>query len=115
MLINEGESPISDVSKGSRGMKEIINLAFRLTAMQYLNLQDSALYLDEAGAAFDLEHRKTFLYALKGMIEQKTFSQIFLVSHDFMQYGAMTQSEYCVLNNTNVMVPEKYNQHVKMS
>ena len=34
MLINEGESPISDISKGSRGMKEIINLAFRLTAMQ---------------------------------------------------------------------------------
>lgn len=114
MLVNNADLPISDVSKGSTGMQEIVNLAYRLTAMQYLGLQDSALYLDEIGNFFDAEHKRGLIYAIKSLIEQHTFSQIFLISHDYGQYGALVNSEYCVINSSNVIVPEKYNKHVIM-
>lgn len=114
MLVGDDTKPISDVSKGSTGIEEIINLAYRITAMLYSNLQDSPLFLDEVGHSFDVEHRRGLIYAIKNLIEQRTFSQIFLISHDFNQYGALVNSEYCVLNATNIVVPQVYNKHVTM-
>lgn len=106
--------PTPDVSKCSNGMKEIINLSFKITAMKYLNLLSTPLYLDEFGSAMDSGHRGEVISLIKAFNEQKTFSQMFIVSHDVTQYNSLPNSEVCVLCDTNIITPQKYNQHVTM-
>jgi DNA repair exonuclease SbcCD ATPase subunit len=113
--VDDGERDIKDVSMGSSGILEIVDLAFRLTAMQYLNLGTVPLYLDEEGKAFDLQHRSDFANMVKTMLEQNCFSQIFLISHYFEIYGGMSNHETCVLNGLNIATPSTYNQHVKIT
>lgn len=114
MTVGDLDSPISDVSKGSTGMREIVDLAYRLTAMQYLGLQDSAVYFDEVGSAFDKEHRTASAIMIKSLIEQRTFSQVFMVSHYLELYGGLTNVEICVLDPANIVTPKVYNEHVKI-
>ncbi len=101
-----------DISKCSRGMKEIINLAFKITAMKYLNLLDTPLYLDEFGSAMDNGHRNEVISLIKAFNEQKTFSQMFIVSHDVTQYSSLPNAQVCVLCDTNIITPKAFNQHV---
>lgn len=105
---------VSDVVKGSTGMREIINLAFRMMAMRYLNLEDYPLYLDELGATFDKEHRAAAANLIRALVEQHTFPQVFMISHYQGVYGALANPQVCVLDPSNILVPEKYNEHVIM-
>jgi hypothetical protein len=117
MTVMTPDNLISDVSKGSAGMQEIVNLAFKLTAMRYLNLQHSAVYLDEFSAALDASHTTASVYLIKSLLEQQSFSQVFMISHDFAQYGALANAEICVLNDLNIVVPQTgqvVNSHVVM-
>ncbi len=109
---DDDKSP--DVSKCSNGMKEIINLSFKITAMKYLNLLHTPLYLDEFGSAMDNGHKNEVISLIKAFNEQKTFSQMFIVSHDVTQYNSLPNSEVCVLCDTNIITPQKYNEHVTM-
>lgn len=115
LLVQSAENRAADVSKGSVGMKEIVNLAYRLTAMRYLGLQEYPLILDEWGGAMDEAHRGQASMVIKSLVEQQVCSQLFMVSHYFAQYGALSNTEVCVLNNLNITVPVKYNTHVKMN
>lgn len=101
-----------DIGKCSRGMKEIINLAFKITAMKYLNLLDTPLYLDEFGSAMDNGHRNEIISLIKAFNDQKTFSQMFIVSHDVTQYSSLPNAQVCVLCSTNIITPSVYNEHV---
>jgi DNA repair exonuclease SbcCD ATPase subunit len=117
MSVMNADNLISDVSKGSAGMQEIVNLAFKLTAMRYLGLQHSAVYLDEFSAALDASHTTASVYLIKSLLEQQSFSQVFMISHDFAQYGALANAEVCVLNDLNIVVPQTgqaVNRHVVM-
>lgn len=109
---DDSDQPTPDVSKCSNGMKEIINLSFKITAMKYLDLLHTPLYLDEFGAAMDNGHKNEVISLIKAFNEQKTFSQIFIVSHDVTQYNSLPNSEVCVLCDTNIITPQKYNEHV---
>jgi chromosome segregation ATPase len=112
--VNQGDDQdgAPDVSLCSKGMKEIINLSFKITAMKYLNLLDTPLYLDEFGSAMDGGHRSEVISLIKTFNEQKTFSQTFIVSHDVTQYNSLPNSEVCVICDIGVVVPSKYNEHV---
>jgi hypothetical protein len=112
MMVKEKENVVSDVSKGSTGQKEIINLSFRLTAMRYLRLQGYPLMLDEEGRALDPSHKAASVYLIKTLLEQQSFTQVFMISHDFSQYGALSNCEVCVLSDTNIVVPPNSNEHV---
>lgn len=104
-----------DISKASDGQKEVIDYAFTLAVMAYLDLKDYPLFLDELGATFDEAHRKKLVHFNKGLIEGNQCSQIWMISHFITEHGGMTDSETCVLDATNVAVPEVYNKHVEMS
>jgi hypothetical protein len=117
MYVGFKDNPVPDVSKGSEGMKEVINLAFKLTALKYLHLQDSPLIIDEFGKAFDEAHRHAATGVIKALIEQNTFTQLFIISHYAEAYGALSNAQICVLNNLNITVPIsqiEVNSHVVM-
>ncbi|WP_233874942.1 hypothetical protein [Paraburkholderia adhaesiva] len=104
-----------DVSKGSTGMQEIIDLAFMVVAMMYLHLDDGPLLLDEFGAVFDAEHRNNMVKAVKQLTETRPFSQLFMISHYAATYGAFSNVQTCVLDERNIAVPKVYNTHVTMT
>lgn len=112
---DDSDKPTPDVNKCSKGMQEIINLSFKITAMKYLDLLHTPLYLDEFGSAMDSGHKSEVISLIKAFNEQKTFSQMFIVSHDVTQYNSLPNSEVCVLCDTNIITPQKYNEHVTMS
>lgn len=117
MMVQTKDNIVPDVSKGSSGMQEIVNLAFKVVAMKFLGLSESPLYLDEFGATFDVAHRNAAMHTIKALMEQQSFSQLFMVSHYESTYGSMTNAEICVLCSTNITVPggAKYNQHVSIT
>lgn len=106
LRVNSQAVPIPDISKGSKGMLEIINIVFKIIAMRCLNLSNTALILDEPGTALDHEHRNLFILLIKSLMEQQTFKQIFLVSHFFEQYSFLSNTNLCVLSQDNVIIPK---------
>ena len=113
-ILDDSNHSIKDVSLGSSGIEEVINLVFVLIAIQYLKVSNYPLNCDEIGVHFDKTHRTAVTAMIRSLIEQEAFSQVFIISHYMEQYGSLRNLEVCVLNPTNVIVPEKYNQHVKM-
>lgn len=108
---------VADVSKGSSGMREIIDLAFKIVAMHYLKLNNAPLELDEFGITLDVQHRINATQTIKKLLEQMSFSQLWLVSHYEESYMCFTNAEVCVLSSNNIVTPTKdsYNLHVEMA
>lgn len=116
LMVQTKSNVVADVSLGSTGMQEIVNLAFRVVAMRYLGLAESPLYLDEFGSSFDDAHRHQAPMAVKALIEQQSFTQLFMISHYMATHGQFTNAEICVICPLNITLPEstKYNQHVSI-
>lgn len=117
MMVEGHESPIPDVSCGSTGQVEMINLAFKVTAMSYLPQRDLPLFLDEFGRTLDASHKTSAMHVVRNIIEEGTFPQVFLISHDFHQYGSLINSQFTMLNSLNVAPPAgvAVNAHVRMA
>ena len=112
LVVQTKDNQVPDVSKGSSGMKEVVDLSFKIVSMKYLGLSQAPIYLDEWGKTLDVQHKKASVEALKALMEQQNFSQLFMISHDFMQYSGLSNVEVCVLDPTNVLTPPEYNHHV---
>ena len=114
LMIND-EISIDDVSDASLGQKEVIDLAFVQLVYQLLNMTEYPVYLDEIGSGFDEAHRGKLLRYIKSCIESGSMHQVFMVSHYIAQYGGLGVAEFLVLNDSNITVPERYNDHVEIS
>lgn len=112
VLVKSKSNSIPDVKLGSTGMKEIFDLAFKVTAMQSLGLVNIPLVLDEFGKTMDKTHKSAATDFVRNLLVQHSFSQLFMVSHDYIQYGSISNVDVCVLCSSNIVVPEKYNKHV---
>lgn len=112
MIVGSKTNIVSDIKLGSKGIKEIIDLSFKISSMKYLGLSEYPLYLDEFSANFDKTHKTSATSAIKALLSVSHFSQMFLVSHDYAEYGIFNNKEVCVLDKTNITVPVNYNEHV---
>lgn len=117
LMVQTKEKVRKDVSKGSTAQKEIVDVVFRVVAMEYLGMSEWPLFLDEFAASFDEVHRNTAMQVIKNLMEQKPFTQLFMVSHYEASYGALTHAEVCVLCPANITIPPSltYNKHVVIS
>ena len=106
-----------DVSLGSESMKEVIDLAFRIAAAKFLDLQDFPLFLDEFGITFDKVHREQATHVIRSLIDQRVFSQIFIISHYPEVTDALPEADVCVLSPMNIVTPQCHkpvNYHVRI-
>jgi len=110
--IHHAEKSIDDVRLGSTGMREVFDLAFKLCAMHFLSLDHIPLVLDEFGRTMDKVHKEHATNFIQQLLNQSTQPQIFMVSHDLLQYGSISNVDVCVLCPANIVVPDKYNKHV---
>lgn len=111
------DSVIPDISRGSAGMREVIDLAFKVVSMQYLGLEKAPLILDEFGVQLDSAHRQSAHFAINNLINTMDFSQIFMVSHYESAYGSLKNADICVLHPSNINIPKDlvYNRNCKIS
>ena len=93
---------ISDITRGSSAMREVIDLAFRIISMQYLGLQEAPLFLDELGASLDKAHRDNIKHLMHNLTISSSFSQIFIISHYEEMYGSFKNSDIAVLCPSNL-------------
>lgn len=114
LQVRSANNIVQDIGKGSTAQVEVVNFAFKLVVMLYLNMANYPLYLDEIGHSFDEQHRANIMNYIKLLIESKRHSQLFMISHYAPQYGAMTQAEICVLDSSNISMPFIHNKHVIM-
>lgn len=112
LMVQTKANTVPDVKFGSSGMHEVVNLAFKVVAAKYLNLADAPLFLDEFAARLDAVHRVEAMDAIKNLLDTQSFSQVFMISHNFESHGAFNKAEICVLDARNIVVPAEYNLHV---
>jgi ABC-type cobalamin/Fe3+-siderophores transport system ATPase subunit len=109
------DQPRSDISKASTAQKEIIDFAFVLTVMLYLDMADWPLYLDELGAGFDDQHRISVMNFVHQLMDVNRHSQVFMISHYASNHGSLANAETLVLHTGNIAVLGDYNKHVTIS
>lgn len=110
--LNNGDNTISDANQGSLGIKEVIDLAFKIIAVRYLKLSHMPLFLDEFGASFDELHRSNASSAIMYFLDELNISQLFMVSHYEESYGSLANSELLVLKGDSLAKGRKFfNQH----
>lgn len=116
VIVEREDNIIKDISLGSEGIKEIINLAFQMVAIFYLGLSDTPLFLDEFGRTFDDEHRVKATEEIKWLMENGNHPQLFMISHYAASYSAFTNAQMCVIDDRNVVLPSgrAYNEHVQI-
>jgi len=102
VLINNSET-VEDISKTSSSMREIIDLAFRVSYAKFAGFIGYPLYLDEFARTFDANHRITAYQSLENNIAND-FGQIFIVSHFTEIYGRFKNSDISILGTTGVEV-----------
>jgi energy-coupling factor transporter ATP-binding protein EcfA2 len=109
------DNDIPDVAKGSDSQIDIVNQAFRLIVYKFLELNDYPLYLDELGRSFDEVHRHNLVPAIKDMIDDSTYSQIFMISHYADGQNSYPNSEIIVLDDSHLTLKRSFNEHVTIS
>lgn len=109
--------PVPDVSNGSSGQQEMIDLAFRIVSAQCLGLDRGPLSLDEFGKTFDESHREAATQVVRQLVEQLSFSQLFMISHYESCYGAFYNAQITVVDKRNITIPANrpYNQFTTIS
>ena len=114
--IGEKDDLVPDINNGSTGIKEIINVAFKLVAMKKSGMEDYPLFLDESGASFDLKHREQIGVLIKAILDNNIHEQIFMVSHYMESYGSLVSADVVVLSKDNILIPKQnYNEYVKFT
>jgi DNA repair exonuclease SbcCD ATPase subunit len=92
-VVVEDRLEVDDISKVSGGMKEIINLALKITLFKLLRLEHFPMSLDEYGLKLDATHRARIADIIFKMIGSQTYSQIFLITHLDLAYTDFKDTE----------------------
>lgn len=111
VVVESPDDVTADIALCSKGQKEMINIAFKLTAMLYMGFLEYPLFLDEPGEGFDEEHRNQIMSLVRQMLDSGHYSQLFMVSHIATSHGAFLDAQTLVLDSTNITVPGVFNDH----
>ena len=77
----EDKLSIGDINLASKGMKECIDLAFKLVLYKLLKLENYPLYLDELASHMDSEHSANITNLVGSLAGSDRFSQLFIITH----------------------------------
>lgn len=87
--LEESDSIVPDVKETSDGQIGVIDFAFKVTAMMYLNQVNVPLLLDEVDRPLQPAHKAKLMNFISGSVENERFSQVFLISHHEGSHGAL--------------------------
>jgi hypothetical protein len=96
------ENEVPDVKFGSDSQVSIVNLAFRLVVYKFMKLHHYPLYLDEMGRDFDPVHRHNLIFAIKDLIDDDTYSQVFIISHYIDGQASFPDAQFIVMDRDHL-------------
>lgn len=114
MCVAGDTEPVGDFSNGSTGQVSMVDFAFKLVVFNLLGFKDYPLLADEFGKDFDDEHRERLVNYIKSLIEEKEFSQLFMISHYSSVYLSFDKAEFVVLDDRNIVKPVVYNTGLEL-
>lgn len=106
------DNHVPDISNGSDSQIDIIDQAFRLITYKFLDLNGYPLYLDELGRSFDPVHRHNLIPTVKDLIDDSTYSQVFMISHYLDGQNSYPNTEIIVIDDAHIDIKRTYNEHV---
>lgn len=109
-----GEVIVPDISECSDAQMEMANFAFNLALSITREQSQYPLALDEVGRSFDQYHKQKLVEFLKTIVDDGFVSQLFLINHHAIISAGLLNSDCVVLNDSNIVVPEIYNEHVRI-
>lgn len=112
MYVAGAVEPVDDFKFGSTGQVSMIDFVFKVVVFHLSGLTDMPLLADEFGKDFDDEHREQLVNYIRDMIEEKEFSQLFMISHYSSVYSAFESAEFVVIDPRNISVPAEHNTSV---
>lgn len=116
LVVKNNDMVVPDVSKGSSSQVDVVDFAFKLVVMAYMELQDYPLYLDELAPTLDEQHRLNIIRFVRELVEHQKCSQLFMISHYAEGFAAFVNADICVMDSTNILtIPGSYNKHVKIA
>ncbi|MND13265.1 hypothetical protein D3C81_21770 [compost metagenome] len=115
IYVHSSDNTIPDIKYGSDSQVDIVNQAFILVVYKFLELQHFPLYLDELGRTFDEVHRLNLTLAIKELIDDDTYSQVFFISHSFESQNSYPNSQIVVIDDSHVSLKRSYNEHVEIT
>lgn len=80
-VVVEDKLEVNDIATCSRGMKNAIDLAFKLLMYKLLDLEGGYLVLDELGSNLDKEHTNSVFSLVQQLTISDKFTQLFIISH----------------------------------
>jgi len=104
-----GVKDIPDISKGSSSIKDIIDLSFKITAMEFLGMLDYPLILDELGSTFSVSHRVS-VYDFIDELSKGYFNQVFMISHFEDMFGRFKNTDIVLLDNEGINFTGTFNK-----
>lgn len=114
VMVESPDNVTNDMQRTSKGQAEMINIAFKLTAMLYLEMLEYPLFMDEPGEGFDEQHRDQIMSLIRSMLDAGHYSQLFMVSHFASSHGSFLDAEILVLDSSNIALPGTFNTHVTL-
>lgn len=105
-----------DVCEANSGSVEVIDLVFRIKALEQLGLS-GVLFLDEFGAPFDYRHRQTVYTQLRSYFEFNRSMQVIIVNHYNYVNQLFKSPGVNILCSENIEVPvsDKINKNLRLS
>lgn len=115
--IEVGDVTVRDISKLSKGQREMVNLAWTLAILlQTKKLDKYPIFLDEIGSGIDSYHTQKLIECLHDLVSKKVIQQLFIVSHGSMVVNSFNDCDYICLRMENVLLPDReVNTYVRIN
>lgn len=107
--------PVSDISKGSKSMLSVTNLAIMLATRESLKLDGLPLFLDEIGSGFDTVHNTRLGEFVSNLLANATCSNVFFVHHDVTMRAMLGKHNSIVLDPKQIIIDDGYNEEVSIT
>lgn len=110
VYMSGSDTQTPDINKLSSAQKRMIDFAFKILLITYLELEDYPLYIDELTPNLDETHRINITNYLKTFVDSGRCSQLFMTSHYVSGHNAFRDAEFVVINSSNLLnVPDEFN------
>lgn len=101
-----------DISEGSSAQQEMVNFTLNIALKVITGFKDYPIMTDECGSTFDPAHKQRLLSLLSSLADHRMMSQLFIINHHAAIHEGLSNAQTLVLEQSNVMVPPVYNEHV---
>ena len=106
---------VNDISRLSRGQQVIVNLAFTISFIINMQLNDYPIFFDEVIEGLDVTHTQRALEWLKEIVDNHYVEQMFFINHDAVLNSGFDGSDLICMSGNDGSLPNHVNKYVTIN